>query len=179
MHQSIKRLIAGAILTACVPFNVLADNTNDFASRSNFTRESFESALYYELEPLSDVFLECEEATGVNAACLAGIAALESGWGTSDLASEKNNLFGWRSNDGDYMWFASKETCIRYVAKSIAENYLDESGKYYSGGTNVEQIAKYYSESSEWAEQLNDIIDDIEERAENYDLGKEERTCPY
>lgn len=174
MHQKIKKAVLALFLVGCMPFTAYSSSSNDFNSLSNVTPESLEYALYQELKGLSSVFVECEKETGVNATCLAGIAALESGWGTSTLAKEKNNLFGWRNQNGEYMLFESKENCIKYVSDSIAKNYLSTTGKYNLGGTTSEFIGKYYSESKKWAETLDVVIDGIELRCENYEQENEE-----
>ena len=106
-----------------------------------------------DLAPLEDAFLQAEADHGVDAAFLAAVAALESGWGESELAREKNNLFGWRGADG-YMAFDSKEDCIDFVARNMVKRYEDQS---------IEEIAKTYCPShwSEWVEAVTQIYDEI------------------
>ena len=149
--------------------NVYADDKYDMARESGVTAKQLESALYYDLSDYASTFVLCEEEFGINSVLLSSIAALESGWARSDLAKEKNNLFGWRSSSGEYSKFESKEQCILNVAKSISENYLDESGPYYSGGTMVENVAEYYSPSDEWVELVKEIVDGILERCDEYE----------
>ena len=110
-----------------------------------------------DLAPLEDAFLQAEADHGVDAAFLAAVAALESGWGESELAREKNNLFGWRGADG-YMVFDSKEDCIDHVAAYLAKEYLDPDGIYYRG-TAVEDVAKHYCGGNEaWIEAVKNIM---------------------
>ena len=149
--------------------NVYADDKYDMARESGVTAKQLESALYYDLSDYASIFVLCEEEFGINSVLLSSIAALESGWARSDLAKEKNNLFGWRSSSGEYSKFESKEQCILNIAKSISENYLDESGPYYSGGTMVENVAEYYSPSDEWVELVKEIADEILERCDEYE----------
>lgn len=110
-----------------------------------------------ELAPLEDTFLAAEATYGVDARFLAAVAALESGWGKSELARKKNNLFGWRGADG-YMAFDSPEECIDHVAKYLAEEYLSSEGLYYNGLT-VEDVAEHYCGGNEaWVEMVKEIM---------------------
>jgi len=62
------------------------------------------------LAPYAEAFLQAEEQYGINAKLLIAISALESGWGTSELAKTNNNLFGWTSSSG-YASFNTVEEC--------------------------------------------------------------------
>lgn len=110
-----------------------------------------------ELAPLEDAFLAAESTYGVDASFLAAVAALESGWGKSELAREKNNLFGWRGADG-YMAFNSPEECIDHVAAFLAAEYLSPEGLYYNGLT-VEDVAEHYcGGNADWVEMVKEIM---------------------
>lgn len=141
----------------------------DFANKSGVTEQQLSNALYYELADYADLFVECEDQYGVNAVLMASLAALESGWARSDLAADKNNLFGWKLNSGEYEAFESKEQCILEVAEAISENYLSETGVYYTGDTLIDNVAQYYSPSEEWIELLKEVADGITERCEKYE----------
>ena len=71
---------------------------NDLQIKSNITSLQLENAINkikhdHKLKGLGSAFLEAENRYNVNAIILASIACLESGYGTSKLAIEKNNLF--------------------------------------------------------------------------------------
>lgn len=157
-------LCAGIFQTAAY-----AETRYDFANKSGVTEQQLSNALYYELADYADLFVECENEYGVNAVLMASLAALESGWARSDLAVGNNNLFGWKLNSGEYEAFESKEQCILEVAESISENYLSETGAYYTGDTLVENVAEYYSPSEEWIELLKEVADGIIERCEKHE----------
>lgn len=157
-------LFAGVFQTAAY-----AETRYDFASESGVTGQQLESTLHYDLSEYAYVFVECEKKYGVNSVLFASLAALESGWARSDLAVNKNNLFGWKRSDGEYAAFESKEQCILEVAESISENYLSETGAYYTGDTLVENVAEYYSPSEEWIELLKEVADGITERCEKHE----------
>lgn len=151
------------------PVTAQARTEYDFAEPSNVSTETLENALYDGLEDYAYTFIKCEEEHGVNAVMLAAIAALESGWGTSEIAEEYNNLFGWKTEDGDYRKFYSKAACIRFVAECLSENYLNEDGSCYTGGTTVRNIRKLYCDHPQWEKCLNGLIEDILWRCENED----------
>lgn len=162
-------LISFLLIISVVQPAAHAETVYDFAEESGVTEEQLEAALYYELADYADLFVECENEYGVNAMLLASLAALESGWARSDLAADKNNLFGWKRSDGEYAAFESKEQCILEIAEAISENYLSENGAYYTGDTLVENVAEYYSPSEEWIELLKEVADGITERCEKHE----------
>lgn len=114
-----------------------------------------------ELMPLEDAFLAAEQEYGVSAVFLAAVAALESGWGSSDLAREKHNLFGWRSGDGGYMTFDSPEACIDHVARAIAANYLDPEGSCYHGQSVAGVAVSYCGGNPEWVASIEGLMGEI------------------
>lgn len=138
----------------------------DFSEKSNVTVSQLENSLFGDLSNLSKFFLQAEEKYNVNAITFSALAAVESGWGESELSKEYNNLFGWRNSDGSYMVFDSKEECIMTVARSIREMYLDENGIYYSGGTKISDVANYYNPNKEWVELITNMSYEIKERCD-------------
>lgn len=114
------------------------------------------------LTGLEYVFLKAQSEYNINAIFLISLAALESGWGTSNMATNKNNLFGfcaYDTNTSKAKTFKSKSECIMYVSKYISENYLTEGGKYYSGVT-LEAVNKRYSSDKNWSVKIANIMDD-------------------
>jgi hypothetical protein len=127
---------------------------------SGITLAELEENTHAPLNQYAFYFLEAETQTGVSAVFLLSVAALESGWGTSDLAQTKNNLFGWTSNNGSMMSFNSKAQCIIYVAEKLKEHYLTPDGKFFSG-YEVEDVNKHYNGREEWAIAVNNIMQGI------------------
>ncbi|NCB02966.1 MAG: hypothetical protein EOM67_12475, partial [Spirochaetia bacterium] len=78
---------------------------------SNLTADELRKGLLYELKEYAEEFIQAEKETGINAVFLSSVAALESGWGRSDVSVKRNNLFGWTASSG-YKVFDSKEECI-------------------------------------------------------------------
>lgn len=92
-----------------------------------------------ELAGLGPALVAAEAETGVNSVLLAAIIAHESGWGTSPLARDKNNLAGLGAYDGrEYsagMSFATREESVMFLARLVARNpngTLDEIGAWYA-----------------------------------------------
>lgn len=168
-NKVISTLTAIMLAVFVIQPTAYAEEQYDFAEESGVTEKQLSDAIYYELSEYSNLFIYCESEYGVNAVLLASLAALESGWARSDLAVDKNNLFGWKRSDGEYAAFESKEQCILEVAEAISENYLSETGAYYTGDTLAENVAEYYSPSEEWIELLKEVADGITERCEKYE----------
>lgn len=74
-------------------------------------------------------FLEAERVTGINAAFLVAVAALESGWGTSDICKDKYNFYGLAAYNSDpydsAMTFSSVWDGIVSGAKVIKRSFID------------------------------------------------------
>ncbi len=103
-------------------------------------------------------FINVQNTYGVNGAMEFSMAMLESGYGTSWIALNKNNLFGWGAVDsgptaGAYH-FSSVSAGIRYHADNgISSGYLDsvEDSRYRgsnlgnkNGGVNVQYASDPY-----------------------------------
>ncbi len=116
------------------------------------------------LAGLGASFMQAEATFHVSARYFVAHAILESGWGTSAIAQDKHNLFGFNANDanpyGDATTFPSFDACIQYVAQFIASNYLSPTGAFYHGptlrGMNVD-----YASDPNWAEKIASIADTI------------------
>ena len=104
---------------------------------------------------------------GVNALIMYGNAALESGWGQSQIAINKNNLFGHGAVDSNPYYgangYASVDDCIKYHAKMfISEGYCDPkdySGRYYGShlGDKESGINVKYASDPYWGEKIAHI----------------------
>ncbi len=75
------------------------------------------------------VFIDAQNLYGTNALLVYAMAAHESGWGTSRIALEKNNLFGWNATDSnpgsDASIFPSVDACISDHMGVNLRGYLD------------------------------------------------------
>lgn len=99
---------------------------------------------------LGDAFKHAERVSGINAVFLAAIAVHESNKGTSRIAREKNNLFGWGAVDADpfdkAFSFSSRENGIEHVALRLRAEYVDKRGL-----KTIAQIGSRYASDSDWA----------------------------
>lgn len=126
---------------------------------SNVDAVTLEQALNSNLKQYAEVFVQAEEETGVNAIFLASVAALESGWGTSNIAETHNNLYGF--GDGrSYISFESVDECIFHVANFLKDRYLTEDGEFYNG-TSVEAVNERYNGRKEWEDVVTEIMTSI------------------
>lgn len=120
----------------------------------------------------AEVFFEMEQKYNINGIFLAALGMHESNWGTSTIAQEKKNLFGYGSYDSSAyessFEFESYEEGIETVAKSLVKNYLNEagteiydgetaSGTYYNGATLAGVNIRYASDSN-WATRIYNIM---------------------
>ena len=105
-------------------------------------------------------FIKYQNTYGVNALLSLSIAINESGWGTSNIAHAKNNLFGLSAYDGSALTsansFESVEECIRqFMDKWMSDGYLNTGNwKYYGGflGSKGEGINVKYASDPYWGE---------------------------
>jgi hypothetical protein len=126
---------------------------------SGYTAERLERALSGTgLAGLGQAFCRAERDTGINGLILAAICAHESGWGTSRLARERNNLAGLGAYDGrEYscgMAFESREECVLYLAELLQDR----------PGT-LEQVGAWYASDPRWAAKVAGCVRVIAERA--------------
>jgi len=91
------------------------------------------------LAGIGEALVEAERETGINALVLAGIIAHETGWGTSALARDKNNMAGLGALDGcEYsagITFANREDSIMFLSRLLRDkpgDCLDEIGTWYA-----------------------------------------------
>ena len=131
-------------------------------------------------------FIDTQEKYDINAIVLLAMACLESGFGNSKLAREKNNLFGIHANDslkgtanyGDY--FATKEDCVDFAGYKLRKQYLELDKKaswcYADGNTDIWSIGEIWSSNPKWG----DLIEDLCERlTKNIDVEEVEPEIDY
>lgn len=112
------------------------------------------------LEGLGEYYIKAEKEYGVNAFFLIGLSALESAWGNSRLANDRNNVFGFMAYDRNVDMakrFETKGDSILYVAKYLKNNYLTVGGKYYNGVT-LKDVNVSYSSDDYWHKKIDIIV---------------------
>ena len=138
---------------------------------SGFTIEQFTKALTDSkdknkiFEKNAKYFYYAEKQYNINGMFVAAVGIHESAWGTSKIALNKNNLFGYGAYDsnpynGAYT-FDDYAEAIDLVSRVFVKYYLNPkgekiydgqlaNGKYYSGNT-LSAVNKRYATDKNWA----------------------------
>ena len=138
---------------------------------SGFTLEQFKKVLTDSkdknniFKDNAEYFYYIEEEYNINGIFVAAVGIHESGWGTSKIARNKYNLFGYGAYDsnpynGAYT-FENYSESIDLIARVFVKYYINPkgtsiydnqkaSGKYYNGNT-LTAINKKYATDKNWA----------------------------
>lgn len=149
---------------------------------SGLTIEDFKKALSNNpqdtnkiFENNAEAFYNAEQKYNVNGIFLAAIGINESGWGTSNIALTKKNLFGYGAYDSDpynsSYTFETYEDGIDLVAKVLAKHYLNPAGtkiygdematgKYYNGPTASAVNIRYATDTG-WAKKVYTYMENL------------------
>jgi len=143
-----------------IEYKRLQINSSDITIRSNVTEQELSSILAGTwLSGLAPAYIQAEKDYNINAIYLVSITALESGWGTSRLAINKNNISGFQAYDKnpyeDAKHFNSKEECILTTARVLSENYIGDDL------LSIKQIGDRYASDSRWSNKVSLIADNI------------------
>lgn len=129
-------------------------------------------------------FIEAANKYNMNAAYLLSHAIVESAWGTSRIAREKNNLFGFKAVDSNpyegAASFATLQEGIDYCAGYINRNYLTPDAKFYNGaflGDKARGMNVLYASDSNWSRNISSVMHRLDKMYSNrnyktYQLGK-------
>lgn len=141
---------------------------------SGFTLEQFKKALTDSkdknkiFEKNAEYFYYIEKQYNINGMFVAAIGVHESAWGTSRIALNKHNLFGYGAYDsnpynGAYQ-FDDYSEAIDLIARVLTKYYLNPkgtkiydnivaNGKYYNGNT-LSAVNKKYATDKGWASKV-------------------------
>ena len=119
------------------------------------------------LPPLGAAFARAERDTGINARYLVAHAILETGWGTSWIAQQKHNLFGYNAFDQDplrlAMRFPSFAAGISFVANAIRTTYLSPDGRWWRGFPTLRGVNRFYASDPFWADKITVLANAIDD----------------
>ena len=116
----------------------------------------------------AEYFYYVEQTYGINGVFVAAIGIHESAWGTSKIATNKNNLFGYGAYDMNAYASAYKynkyDIGIDMIARILMKNYLNPkgtllynnekaTGKYFNGNT-LSAVNKKYATDNKWADSV-------------------------
>ena len=140
------------------PTNYSADELNRVYSMMNIRNSR--------LAGKGAIFKEAEKRYGVNALYLMAHSALESAWGRSQIANDKNNFFGIAAYDTSPYDSAKKfddvDKGILGATKWIRENYIDR-GRNHLGNKATGMNVRYASDPY-WGEKIASIMMNINSR---------------
>ena len=135
-------------------------------SQTSYSESSFNTLINNKVSSTSkmrdagDEFVRVQNTYGANALLMAGIAANESAWGTSNIAKTKNNLFGLNAVDSSpgqsANYFSSVSQCIKeYGEKWLSKEYLNpQNWKHYGAflGNKASGMNVKYASDPYWGE---------------------------
>ena len=113
-----------------------------------------------------NVFISNQNTYGTNAMLMIGVAANESSWGSSNIAQNKNNLFGHHAYDKDPNGSANGYSSVDYSiyyhsAIFLSKGYLDPitDYRYYGAflGDKASGIGVKYASDPYWGEKAASI----------------------
>lgn len=156
----------------------LKNNLNidmDLSTPSGLTLSDYKTILSNNLsdknkifEQSAEYFYKAEQKYKVNGIFIAAIGIHESAWGTSKIASDKNNLFGFTAYDSDpynsATSFDNYESAINKVAEALSTKYLHVAGTKinddltatgtYFNGTTAKAVNTRYASDTGWADKV-------------------------
>ena len=156
---------------------------SNLKSRTNYTAADINRL--YNIMGASDsklagkgaTFKAAEQRYGVNALYLVAHSALESAWGRSKIAKDKNNFFGISAYDDSPYTSATKydnvDSGIMGAARWINERYLHNSGYPANGaylGNKAGGMNVNYATAPYWGESIASIMFSANEK-----LGRKDR----
>lgn len=116
------------------------------------------------LAGLGQAFKDMEAKYNVNADFALAHAIIESAWGNSFFAQNRNNLFGldaYDSNPNNASAYASKQSCIDYYGHFLSTYYLTPGAVYFNGATPHGVFVKYSSSHDSEAQSVVGIMNQL------------------
>ena len=155
--------------------------TMDLKNKSYASGEKLQAALEDSLlEPLAGAYVKAEEKYGVNAIFLAALSIHESGWGTSNITRQKNNLFGFGAYDhspfDSAVGFDSRTESIEAAARLLSNDYLSEDGRYYQGGYTLSHVGVNYASCLTWPDKVARVMQMLQKEIERHDNSEYNKT---
>ena len=111
------------------------------------------------LEGSGEYFKRLEDEYGVNAVVVVSVGRLESQLGSTEIALNYNNAFGFRTDKG-WLHFNTLEDSVLYFGK------LMQHERYY--GKSLAEIALIYCPNDIWCDKVSRIVDRHVKMIEEY-----------
>ena len=161
--KEVKKVLVGS--SGGLNFNMALNKPSGF-SLEQFTKALTDSKDKYKtFQNNAKYFYYVEKQYNINGMFVAAVGIHESAWGTSRIARDKHNLFGYGAYDsnpynGAYT-FENYGESIDLVSRVFVKYYLNANGtkiydgviangKYYSGNT-LTAVNKKYASDKKWA----------------------------
>lgn len=110
---------------------------------------------------LGNVFMQSQDTYGVDANYLVSHAILESYWGKSQIARQKNNLYGYGAYDSapgkDAGMFPSNRYAILFQGWEVRNNYLNPGSSEYVSPT-LRGMNVHYATDRYWAHSIGGLM---------------------
>ena len=115
----------------------------------------------------------------MSALAILGIGALESGYGTSNIAKQKNNIWGWNATNvnpgGNATAFSQMSKGAEEFANAFMKTYYNGYGakSIYAAGTGNNPSGKGYAYhdngtiNTKWATDIGSIMKNFYQTAKN------------
>lgn len=141
----------------------------DLRTKSHLNENDYNKMLENtNLYGIGKALVEVENTYSINGLYMLGLCCLESSYGTSSFAVNRNNLVGWNANDtnpNNASYFDSFDDCILKVASKLQKNYLSENGCYFNGYTARAVDVKYCSDKQH-ADKIISIVNKLIKKLE-------------
>jgi len=123
--------------------------------------------------PYASSLINTEQKYSVNVFFLIGIQALESGWVTSKISQNCNNLGGVRESKehpsngcgsnagGGFAYFPTVSDFNEYHGYLLHNKYLTPGGPYYNGKTPSAVVIKYCPGCTSWPKEVTSIANSL------------------
>jgi len=147
--------------------NISADTLNAYLLESGYSQKSV-------LLNEGSTFISNQNKYGVNGLLIYAMACHESAYGTSSLAKNYNNLFGWNAIDSNVNNASKYDSISKCVEQHMGYNlrkYLDRSNALWFGsclGTKGVGFNVEYASDPYWGYGIAAIAYDIDKFANNY-----------
>lgn len=117
------------------------------------------------MRDLGDTIVEMQNKYGVNALLITGIAAIESAYGESSIAMNKNNLFGINAVDAtpgqSANYYQNPEQCVKdYMEVHLSRQYFNPTDWKYRGalpGSKASGVNLKYCSDPYWGEKIASV----------------------
>ncbi|MBQ2510122.1 MAG: glucosaminidase domain-containing protein, partial [Erysipelotrichaceae bacterium] len=150
-------------------------------STTDISASSFDSFLYSVkgnntvMKGSGSVFIKGQNKYGCNALIIYAMACLESAYGTSGYAMNRNNLFGWSAYDdspNDASYFSSVQNCVYEHMGRNLNWFMDYTNRRYFGtcvGNKGSGFNVLYASDPYWGAKIAAIAYSIDKYANNND----------